>query len=62
MGCKLAKKACPCQSAISKFAEVSCIDGDNYVCTREDGKQAKFPATDCDWIHANKMNCAYKNY
>ena len=62
MGCKLKSGTCPCPAAVANFADVECYDGKTYVCKREDGKSAKFPASDCAWITQNKMSCAYKNY
>ena len=62
MGCKLKSGVCPCSSAVTHFADVQCYDGKTYICKRDDGKSAKFPATDCGWIKQNKMGCATKPY
>ena len=56
MGCSI-KPQCFCADAVSRFAQVDCINDDQYRCKREDGELAKFSGTDCDWIYRNKMSC-----
>ena len=49
---------CSCKSEVANFTHVKCIGFNYYVCKRDDGKDAKFEATDCAWVAANKMGCA----
>merc|ERR1711933_127375 len=54
MGCS---QACSCIEETAAFADVKCIGPNQYMCTRDDGQQAKFAGTHCDWIAHNKRGC-----
>ena len=49
---------CSCEAEVSNFSDVRCIGLNYYVCKRNDGKDAKFEASNCDWVKSNKMGCA----
>ena len=42
------EKRCACENVVRKFYYTKCIGLNYYICKRDDGKMAKFEASDCD--------------